>query len=236
MTRSPIPSPRRLGGRRAVLALLPGLAALLFAAGPYAAAQTTGDPPSPAEEPSSSDTLFDQTDLGNVVQIANQHYHAGVRLLKRGDRLQEKAARDAGQAAPADERARAAWEAAAGEFGEAIGYQPDLMPAYAALGEAYRRLGRPGEALQVHARALARHPDDDDNFRGWALSALALDMLGDATQAYSRYLTADPERAALLMDLLEGWLAARRADPGDLDPAHVERLAAWIAEQQGSGG
>ena len=40
---------------------------VVLAAGGPAAAQT-GEPPSPAEEPSSAATLFDQSDLGNVAQ------------------------------------------------------------------------------------------------------------------------------------------------------------------------
>ena len=135
-----------------------------------------------------------------------------------------------------EKKALKAWESAVEEYTEAIGYDPDLLPAYAGLGQAFRRLGRPMEAMQANVAALKLDPQDDANFEGWVDSLLALDMLGDATQAYTRLATQDPEKAEYVMSALKSWLASKKADPGELDPAHVERLATWIDQQDQASG
>lgn len=50
-------------------------------------------------------------------------------------------------------------------------------------------------------------------------------MLGDATTAYSSLVQSQPERTAILMQAKKEWLTEKQADPGDLDPADVDRLA-----------
>lgn len=217
--------------------LLPALL-ICWLAADAAVAQTGGEPPSPAEEPSSYDTLFDQTSLGNVTQTAQGHFHAGHRLLHQGDRLTEKAleAPSGKKRESMEKKARKAWESAVGEYTEAIGYDADLLEAYAELGMAYRRLDQPMDALRTHVTALKLDPEDEANFEGWVDSLLALDMLGDATQAYTRLATQNPERAEYVMSALRSWLDAKRTDPGELDPAHVERLATWIDQQEQASG
>lgn len=186
----------------------------------------------PDAEPSSYDTLFDQSDLGNVAQTANLHYHSGVRQLKRAEKLKVKAA----ETGPGEKRDKAeakvqkAYEAAIQEFQEAIGYEPEMMQAYAGLGTALRAIGMNEDALKVHSSALSKSPDDLENFEGWAESLLALNMLGDATTAYSSLVQSRPERAAILMQAMKNWLAEKQIDPGDLDPADVDRLASWIEQ------
>jgi hypothetical protein len=44
------------------------------------------------DEPGTTETLFEQSDLGNVAQTANAHYHSGTRQLKRAEKLAPKAA------------------------------------------------------------------------------------------------------------------------------------------------
>jgi tetratricopeptide (TPR) repeat protein len=192
----------------------------------------------PTAEPGTTESLFDQSDLGNVAQTANMHYHSGTRQLTRAEKLEAKAA----ETEPGEKREKAeakvqkAYESAIEEFKEAIGYSPDMMKAYAGLGTALRRLGRNEEALQVHSAALARSPQDLDNFEGWADSLMALNMLGDATTAYSSLVQSQPERAAILMQAMKEWLTEKQTDPGDLDPADVNRLAGWIEQNEGGTG
>jgi tetratricopeptide (TPR) repeat protein len=192
------------------------------------------DPPSPGEEPSSEDTLFEQSDLGNVTQAAQFAYRGGQRELDAAAKLADKAAD-----APSEEKRQAllekrtkALQQAVEKFQEAIGYQPDLLDAYTGLGAALRELGQYGDALQVHARALEADSDREEDFRGWAGSLLALDMLGDATTAYTRLATSRPDQAAILMETMKAWLAEKQADPGDLSPEDVQRLADWIAQHE----
>ena len=89
-------------------------------------------------------------------------------------------------------------------------------------------------ATRVHALALRRNPDDMKNFQGWTQALLDLNMLGNATTAYTDYSSSNPARAEILMTEIKKWLALRQSDPGDLDPADVERLATWV-EQQSQG-
>ena len=224
---------RAKAGAKLVPALL-----LCWAAGDQVLAQGGGDPPSPAEEPSSFDTLFDQSSLGNVTQTAQGHFHSGHRLLMQGERLSAKALESSSdkKRESMERKALKAWESAVGEYTEAIGYDPEMLPAYAELAEVLRRLGRPMEAMQANVSALKLAPQDDANFRGWIDSMLALDMLGDLTQTYTRLATQNPARAEYVMSALEGWLDDKRADPGEMDPAHIDRLAAWIEQQQQASG
>lgn len=188
----------------------------------------------PNREPSSSETLFDQSDLGNVAQQARLRYHSAARDLQRAEKLVLKASQesDADKRAKLREKGEAAYRQAAESFREALSFDPDLLEAYVGLGAALRASGRAEEALQTHAVALRRAPDDLENFRGWTTSLLALDMLGNATAAYTEYAESQPARAQILMTAIKQWLAAKRSNPGDLDPADIERLAAWIAQQE----
>ena len=72
-----------------------------------------------------------------------------------------------------------------------------------------------------------------ENFEGWSESVMALNMLGDATQAYSQFVEQGSPFAPVLMEDIKEWLVAHQADPGDVDPEHVEKLAEWVAEQEG---
>jgi len=208
------------------------LTAVLLAPIPLAA--QFEDPPSPGEEPSSEDTLFEQSDLGNVTQAAQFAYRGGQRDLDAAAKLARKAAE-----APSEDKRQAllekrtkALQQAIEKFQEAIGFQPDLLDAYTGLGTALRELGLHGDALQVHARALEADGDREEDFRGWAGSLLALNMLGDATTAYTRLAASRPDQAAILMETMKAWLAEKQTDPGDLSPEDVRRLADWIAQQE----
>ena len=189
----------------------------------------------PNYEASSYDTLMERTDLGNVAQTARLQYGTGERELKKGRKLRDKAASmpaDDKDKSKTEEKAMKAFEAADKAFREALSYDGNFIQAYAGLGAALRLRGRPEEALQVHAMALRKAPDDLENFTGWTEALLALDMLGNATTAYTDYVQTNPARAEIMMSAIEEWLAEKRVDPGDLDPADVERLAAWVTQQK----
>jgi tetratricopeptide (TPR) repeat protein len=192
----------------------------------------------PEEEPGTTDPLFEQSDMGNVVQSAATHYHAGTRQLKRAEKLEVKAAEtEPGQKREkAEAKVQEAYADAIKEFQEAIGYEPEMLEAYAGLGTALRRIGSNADALKVHAAALAKSPQDLENFEGWAESLLALNMLGDATTTYMRLVESSPGQAAILMQAMKNWLAVKQTDPGDLSPSDVDRLATWIEQNaQGTG-
>ncbi|MFQ5525339.1 MAG: tetratricopeptide repeat protein [Thermoanaerobaculia bacterium] len=210
------------------------LALLAATAVSPASAQEFKDPPSPAEEPGTFD-LPDRSDLGNVVQTAATFYHSGVRRMKSARKLEEKLAdTPENKRAKMEKKIRSAYEGASQDFIQAIQNDSSMLEAYAELGTVMRALGKPDGALKVHASALKNSPDDSANFQGWADSLLALNMLGDATVAYSQMETTRPDRAAQLMEAMKRWLSQKRLDPGDLDPAHIERLEQWIQDQEAS--
>lgn len=190
-----------------------------------------------AAEPSSLDTLMDQTSRGNTVQAAQAAYHQGLRELERAEDLAAKAAEmeDASKSEKLLAKSVKANENAVQQLTGALQQNPKLIEAYDALGLAYRRLGKYQEALEIHAIALRRDPDSMDNFRGWSEALMQLDMLGNATTAYATYVEADSPRAPILMDEIKKWLAVKQDDPGELEPEHVQRLADWIAQQEQGG-
>lgn len=192
----------------------------------------------PNREPSADETLFEQSDLGNVAQAARFSWAAGDRELQAARKL-ERRADEAPDETKRDEllaKRTTALERAVGHFEEAIGYNPRLLDAYTGLGTALRGLDRHADALRVHARALELDDGREEDFRGWAEALLGLDMLGDATTAYGQLVATRPDRAAILMDEMKAWLAEKRQDPGELRPEDVQRLADWIAAQEAGAG
>lgn len=194
----------------------------------------------PGQEPliNEDDATLPETSLGNVVQTARFHYDSGVRMMKQAAKLEAKLAEaeTPEKRQKREKKVASLREDAVDQFQEAIGYNPKMLEAYAGLGGALSESGRPDLALGVHARALGLDPENKENFHGWAKSLLDLNMLGDATQAYTSLREARPEQAATLLSLMKSWLAEKRTDPGELEPADVERLANWIKLQEDGAG
>ncbi|MGB5162638.1 MAG: hypothetical protein WBP10_04700 [Thermoanaerobaculia bacterium] len=182
------------------------------------------------------DTGFERSDLGNVAQTARTEYAEGSRNLSQARKLRKRIAEtdDPEKRAKLEEKMEATYGSAAKSFTEAIGFAPKMSEAYAGLGETLRDWGRLDQSLEVYAAAVRRFPDDLENFEGWAETLMELNMLGNATSAYTSYVDSNPDRAAILLEVMEDWLKRRRADPGDLRPEDVERLAGWL-QQQGAG-
>lgn len=217
---------------RATRRLAPLAAVLALGTLPLQAQQQ--EPATPAEEPSSYDTLFEQSDPGNVVQKARMHHLAAVRQVRQAEKLATKAAREADpeKRAGLETKETEAYEAAAAELVQAVNVSPRSLDSYSLLGEVLRRLKKPEEALKVHVAALKAAPDDDENFAGWAETILDLDMLGDATTAHDKLVETNPKRAAILMTAMKAWLEEHRADPDGLAPEHIDRMAQWIAAHE----
>ncbi|MDH3404603.1 MAG: hypothetical protein OES32_14845 [Acidobacteriota bacterium] len=211
--------------------------ALIAAGALAAAAQDEGDRGAPNAEPSANDTLFERTDAGNVAQQAQMAFFAGERDLKRAAKLAARLPELTGKKRDAADKDLArAYAGAVASFQEAIQLNPRLIAAYGGLSKALRLSGGSAESLAVSARGLQLAPEDEALFAEWAEAVLGLDLLGEATQAYGRLRETNPERAGVLMAVMERWLAAHQADPQGLDPADVQRLADWMAAQgQGTG-
>ena len=181
-----------------------------------------------------TDASMPETSLGNVVQTARSHYGAGVRMMKQAAKLAVKAteAETPEKREKLEKKTVSTRQGAIEQFKEAIGYNKEMIEAYAGLGAALSESGRPDQALSVHARALGLEPEDEENFRGWAQAMLDLNMLGDAAQAYSSLRETSPEQAATLLTLMKSYLGEKRTDPGELEQEDLERLANWIKLQE----
>ena len=180
------------------------------------------------------DLGFERSDLGNVAQTARVEYAEGNRSLAQARKLRGRIAetQDAEKRAKLEAKLEATFQNAVQSFTDAIGYAPKMAEAYAGLGETLREWGQLDKSLEVHAAAVRRFPDDLENFEGWAMTLMELNMLGNATSAYTNYVDSNPDRAAVLMEVMQGWLKRRQADPGDLNRADIDRLAAWIQQQE----
>lgn len=228
-------------GRSALITfpLTSGLALVLMIAGAFAFPARAQEAlpegiSSPDYEASAYDTLMDRSDLGNIAQAARMQYSSGVRELSKAQKLHDKAATstDPKLRAKTEQKAQSALENADKAFREALSYDDGFLEAYAGLGTALRLQGKIEESLQVHAMALRQAPEDLENFAGWTESLLAMNMLGNATTAYSDYRQTNPDRAEILMTAIERWLDEKRTDPGTVDPADVQRLADWVTQQK----
>ena len=216
------------------------LTAFLFAFVPLAVI-TTGSLAAQSEEEGPEfelinewDLGFERSDLGNVAQTARVEYAEGNRNLAQARKLRGRIAetQDADKRAKLEEKLEETFQSAANSFTNAIGYAPKMAEAYAGLGETLREWGRLDQSLEVCAAAVRRFPDDLENFEGWAMTLMELNLLGNATSAYSNYVDSNPDRAAILMEVMQDWLQRKQADPGDLNPADVDRLAAWVQQQE----
>jgi tetratricopeptide (TPR) repeat protein len=179
------------------------------------------------------DTGFERSDLGNVAQTAKVEYAEGHRTLAQARKIRGRIAEtaDPDKKAKLEAKLQETYQSAAKSFTDAIGYAPKMSEAYAGLGETLREWGQLEQSLEVYAAAVRRFPDDLENFEGWAMTLMELNMLGNATSSYTSYVEANPDRAAILMEVMQDWLKRKQADPGDLNPADVDRLAAWIQQQ-----
>ena len=179
------------------------------------------------------DTGFERSDLGNVAQTAKIEYAEGNRALAQARKIRGRIAEteDPDKKSKLEAKLQETFQSAAKSFTDAIGYAPKMSEAYAGLGETLREWGQLEQSLEVYAAAVRRFPEDLENFEGWAMTLMELNMLGNATSTYTNYVEANPDRAAIMMEVMEDWLKRKQVDPGDLNPADVDRLAAWIQQQ-----
>ena len=179
------------------------------------------------------DTGFERSDLGNVAQTAKIEYAEGNRTLAQARKIRSRITEteDPEKKAKLEAKLQETYQSAAKSFTDAIGFAPKMSEAYAGLGETLREWGQLEQSLEVYAAAVRRFPEDLENFEGWAMTLMELNMLGNATSTYTSYVEANPDRAAIMMEVMEDWLKRKQADPGNLNPADVDRLAAWIQQQ-----
>jgi tetratricopeptide (TPR) repeat protein len=156
-------------------------------------------------------------------------YFRGAGQVRRAQKLTAKAAKAEGaKRSELEAEAHAAYEAAVEALGGAVRANPALRDAYVSLGVALRALGRAEEAVEVHALALRRDGRDDENFRGYVESLLALHRLGNVTALHDQLLSDQPKRAEMVLEMLRRFHAERAKSLDGLAPDDLARLAAWL--------
>lgn len=166
-------------------------------------------------------------------QQARDLYNDGVGYVKKAD----KADAEAGQAADAGKKERAArsahdrYAAALEKFQQCVQLDPQRYEAWNYLGYSSRRLGRYDDALSAYDRALALKPGYPDaiEYRGEAY--LAVNRLDDAKQAYLDLFAGNRALADKLLKSMSGWVASRHAAAAGADAAGVDELDQWIQER-----
>jgi tetratricopeptide (TPR) repeat protein len=186
----------------------------------------------PVEERRALSNFADPTSAGNTAQATRMLLASAMRDLEQAEALANKAAtvEDEKKADKLAKQSVSANESAVEQFIQVLKKDPTIMEAYDSMGLAFRRMGRYQEALEIHGVALRRDPSSLENFRGWSEALLSLNFLGDAVTQYANYLEMGSPNAPILMEEIKKWLAAKQADPGDLEPAHVQRMTEWVAE------
>lgn len=153
-------------------------------------------------------------------QKAKRAYNAGVKLVKRADKQQE---RDAAKAADA-------YRKALGKFEEALGHEDSMPEAWNYAGYAKRKLGDFDGALAAYDRALSLRPDFAEamEYRGQAY--LGLNRVEEAKQAYLSLFAGNRKLSEQLLAAMRQWIETQRASGGG-NGAVASELEQWVNER-----
>jgi tetratricopeptide (TPR) repeat protein len=168
-------------------------------------------------------------------QQANERYNQGLQYRDDAWRLQKKLDNpDTPEAkrAKIEKNIRRAYESSVRELTAAVGFKPDHHQALGSLGYAYRQLGDFENALEAYNAALELNPDYAEaiEYRGEAY--LGLNRINEAQNAYRILLEKNADLAAELLGSMEAWIAARRAEPGDIAVAQLDGFARWVEDRE----
>jgi tetratricopeptide (TPR) repeat protein len=166
-------------------------------------------------------------------EVAKAAYNAGVKDIKKAKDYDADASKAATpeKAAKAADKARKAYEAAHGEFVDAVGAQPGMYEAWNYLGFTNRHLGNYDDALTSYAKALELNPNYPDaiEYRGEAF--LGLNRIDDAKGAYMNLFRDSRPLADELMVAMHRWTDLRRQDAQGVSTADIDAFAKWMEER-----
>ncbi len=217
------------------------LTAFLFAFVPLAVV-TTGSLAAQTEEEGPEfelinewDLGFERSDLGNVAQTARAEYAEGNRNLAQARKLRGRIdeTQDADKRAKLEEKLEETFQSAAGSFADAIGYAPKMAEAYAGLGETLREWGKLDKSLEVCAAAVRRFPDDLENFEGWAMTLMELNMLGQRHECLQQLRRFQPGQGRDTDGSDAGLVAAKAGRPWGPKSDGCRQIGRWIQQQGG---
>jgi len=167
-------------------------------------------------------------------QEAVELYNDGNSYRDKAASLEKEAASetDAKKKEKLEKKAFERHEGSIKKFAAATEKDPRLFQAWGNLGYAYRKTGKYAEALQAYDRALEIQPGYTPaiEYRGEAY--LGLNRLDDVQNSYMTLFSSDRARADELAAAIDQWIQKKKAEPGAVDPAALDRFAAWAAERK----
>ncbi len=159
------------------------------------------------------------------------------RALKYRDKAWEYEAK----AAVAQDKDREKYENKAGKeyekalkaLSSAVSDDPMLYQAHSSLGYVLRKTRDYESSLAAYNRALEINPRYAEaiEYRGEAY--LGLNRLDDAKEAYMELFRTDRKRAEELMEAMQEWVDARRADADGVDAGTIAEFSGWVDERSG---
>jgi tetratricopeptide (TPR) repeat protein len=163
---------------------------------------------------------------------ARLNYNLGMESFEKTQAAEKQSATLTGAKAKAAAQATlAGYSEARTRFEIAAKADPDLKEAWNLIGYTSRRLGEYDRSLAAYEKALALNPAYPEAIEYRAEAYLALNRLEDVKTAYVALYGLSPPHAAVLMQSLQGWIAAHRKAHGAVSAADVEALAAWADER-----
>jgi tetratricopeptide (TPR) repeat protein len=167
-------------------------------------------------------------------QEAVELYNDGNEYRDKAASLEKEAAAepDAKKKEKLEKKAFERHEGSIKKFTAATEKNPRMFQAWGNLGYAYRKTGKYAEALQAYDRALEIQPGYTPaiEYRGEAY--LGLNRLDDVQNAYMTLFGSDRVRADELAAAIDRWIQKKKAEPGGVDPAALDKFVAWAAERK----
>jgi tetratricopeptide (TPR) repeat protein len=187
-------------------------------------AWAAGSKPAPPSPPTVTET---------PEEAGRAAYNLGLEKRDKAWKLEEEAE----AASSEDERAKLLGKArkqhqkSISLFRTATEKVPSFHQAYSSLGYALRKTGDYEGSLEAYEKALAIAPRYAEaiEYRGEAY--LGLNRVDDAKQAYMDLFSLDRGLADQLMEAMNEWLAARRADAMGVSGDDIDAFAAWVEER-----
>jgi tetratricopeptide (TPR) repeat protein len=129
------------------------------------------------------------------------------------------------------EKARDSYYRALDLFTEALSGNAEMFEAWNGAGEVHLRLGAYGESVDDYDHALKFRPDYPDATLHRAEAYLQLDRLDEAESAYMELFNHDRPRADRLLQDMQQWLAAHRAEPKGMRQTTIDAFDTWLKDR-----
>lgn len=164
---------------------------------------------------------------------ATEAYNRGLAGRDKAWQLEAQAesSSDPKQRAKLEQKAQKEYAKAIRAFRSATEADPTMHQAFSSLGYVLRRSGQYEDSLEAYNQALELEPGYAEAIEYRAEAYLGLNRLDEVKEAYMLLFRDDRERAAELMSAMQRWIEAHQSEPGDLDPAAIDKFSVWVRDR-----